>query len=75
MLQNAVLAFDPEIVVLGGGVLRSPGVILPALESHLRTHMPGLPSQTPVVAAALGDDAALIGAEALFKQTHPVLFP
>ena len=75
VLQNAVLAFDPEVVVLGGGVLRSAGVILPALESHLRTHMPGLPSQTPVVAAALGDDAALIGAEALFKQTHPALFP
>lgn len=75
VLQNAVLAYDPEIVVLGGGVLRSPEVILPAMERHLRAHMPGLPSQTPVAAAALGDDAALIGAEALFQQTHPALFP
>ncbi len=75
VLQNAVLAYDPEVVVLGGGVLRSPGVILPAMERHLRAHMPGLPSQTPVAAAALGDDAALVGAEALFMQTHPALFP
>ena len=75
VVQNAVLAYDPEIVVLGGGVLRSPGVILPAMERHLQEHLPGLPTQTPVVAAALGDDAALIGAEALFEQNYPALFP
>ena len=74
VLQNAVLAYDPEIVLLGGGVLRSAGVILPAMERHLRAHLPALPARTPVAAAALGDDAALIGAEALFKQTHPALF-
>ena len=75
VLQNAVLAYDPEIVLLGGGVLRSPEVILPFMESYLREHTPGLRSQTPVAAAALGDDAALIGAAALFQQTHPTLFP
>ena len=74
VVQNAVLAYDPEVVVLGGGVLRSRDLILPAIEQHLRRHMPGLPLQTPVVAAELGDDAALIGGRALFKQTHPTLF-
>jgi glucokinase len=74
VVQNAVLAYDPEVVVLGGGVLRSAGVVLPAVEQHLRAHTPGLPSQTPIVAAALGDDAALIGAETLFKRSHPALF-
>jgi len=29
--------------------------------------------QTPVVAAALGDDAALLGCEVLFKQTFSPL--
>jgi glucokinase len=66
VLQNAVLAYDPELVVLGGGVLRSRDIILPAMEEYLSLHMPGLPLQTPVVAAALGDDAALIGGERLF---------
>jgi glucokinase len=69
VVQNAVLAYDPELVVLGGGVLRRQDVILPAMKQHLQQHMPGLPLQTPVVAAALGDDAALLGGEVLFKQT------
>ncbi len=73
VVQNAVLAFDPEVVVLGGGVLRSAGIVLPAIEDHLRRHMPGMPLQVPVVAAALGDGAALIGGEALFRQDHPDL--
>lgn len=73
VVQNAVLAFDPEMVVLGGGVLRSRDNVLSAIEKHLRQHMPGLPLQIPVVAAALGDDAALVGGEALFKQTHSAL--
>ena len=70
VVQNAVIAFDPEMVVLGGGVLRSRDIILPAMEQHLRRHMPSFPLQIPVVATALGDDAALIGGEVLFKQNH-----
>lgn len=73
VVQNAVIAYDPEVVVLGGGVLRRQDVILPAMEQHLRQHMPGLPLQTPVVAAVLGDDAALLGCEVLFKQTFSPL--
>ncbi len=71
VVQNAVIAYDPEVVVLGGGVLRRRDVILPAMEQHLRRFMPALPLQTPIVAAALGDDAALLGCEVLFKQQHP----
>jgi glucokinase len=74
VVQNAVIAYDPELIVLGGGVLRSRDVILPAVEQHLRRHTPGLPLRTPVVAAALGDDAALIGCEVLFKQNQPLAF-
>ena len=70
VVQNAVLAFDPELVVLGGGVLRSRDIILPAIEEHLRQHMPSFPLQIPVTATALGDDAALIGGETLFNQIH-----
>ena len=47
---------------------------LPAMAEYFRRHMPSLPLQVSVVAAALGDDAALIGGEALFKQTQPALF-
>ncbi|MEI6562112.1 MAG: ROK family protein [Verrucomicrobiota bacterium] len=75
LVQNVILAYDPELVVLGGGVLRSGDIILRALSNHLQQHMPGLPLETPMAAAALGDDAALLGGETLFRQflnqTHP----
>ncbi len=73
VVQNAVLAFDPEVVVLGGGVLRSGEIVLPAIREHLHRFMPGSPLQTPILAAELGDDAALVGGEILFWQTHPDL--
>lgn len=68
VVQNAVLAYDPEVVVLGGAVMRRHEVILPAMELHIRQHMPGLRWQVPVVAARLGDEAALFGCEVLWKQ-------
>ncbi len=68
VVQNAVIAYDPEVVVLGGGVLRQHDIILPAIQKHLSQYMPGLPLQIPIVAASLGDDAALLGGETLFKQ-------
>ncbi len=75
LVQNAVLAFDPEVVVLGGGILRSREVVLPAIREHLRVHMPSLPLEIPVVAAELGDDAALLGGEVFFNQTRPGFHP
>jgi glucokinase len=74
-VQNAILAFDPEVVVLGGGVLRSHEIVLPAIQEHLHRFMPGGPLLTSILAAELGDDAALLGGEVLFRQTHPGLFP
>ena len=75
VVQNTVLAYDPEVVILGGGVMRSSHVVLGAMEQHLRRHMPGVPLNVPIVASSLGDDAALVGAEVLFRQIHPALVP
>jgi glucokinase len=75
VLQNAALAYDPEVILLGGGVLRSAGVILPAMEEHMRRYVPALPLTIPIIPTALGDDAALLGAEVLFSQTYPGYVP
>ena len=75
VVQNAVLAFDPEVVVLGGGVMRRCEIVLPAIQEHLRRFMPSEPLQTSILTAKLGDDAALLGGEVFFRQTHPSLFP
>ncbi len=71
VVQNAVLAFDPEMVVLGGGVLRSRDIVLPFIRDHLRRHLPGPPLEVPIVAAELGDDAGLVGGAVYFDQTLP----
>jgi glucokinase len=57
-----VHAFDPEIVILGGGVMKSADIILPFVQTHVAEH-----SWTPwgtveVRAAGLGNDAGLLGA-------------
>jgi len=75
VVQNAAIACDPEVVVLGGGGLRSGEIILPTMARHPRQHMPGLPLQILIVAAVLGDDAALLGGETLFRQIHPLSCP
>jgi glucokinase len=63
-IANLIAAFDPEIIVIGGGAGRAGDVLLePARESVLNSlegsdHRP----LTPIVVAQLGEDAGMIGA-------------
>ena len=62
-------AYDPEKIVIGGGVMRSANIIIPAIQEHVAKR-----SWTPwgtvqVAAAALGNNAGLLGAIPLLK-TH-----
>ena len=52
---------DPELVVLGGGVLEAGDLVLEGTRASMARHsLKG--SRIPVVMSALGDDAGLIGA-------------
>ena len=58
---NLIHAYDPETVVLGGGIMRSADVILP----HIRRKVDEL-AWTPwgkvdIVSSELGDNAAILG--------------
>lgn len=57
-----VHAYDPEIVVLGGAVMRRAEEILPRIRAHVeqRAWTPG--RTIPLEQAVLGDDAPLYGA-------------
>lgn len=58
--------YDPDIVVLGGGVMNAAKHLLPPVQEFVRAHAWTIPSQrVPVRAAVLGDQAALVGAAAL----------
>lgn len=57
-----VHAFDPEIVIFGGGVMKSADVILPFVQKHVAEHTWTPWGTVQVRAAALGNDAGLLGA-------------
>ncbi len=58
--------FNPEVIVLGGGVSRSGPWLWEAARASLEAHLMASTYQPALVPAALGDDAGLIGAYALW---------
>ena len=64
-----VHAYDPEIVVMGGGVMKSGEVIIPYLERYVRKHAWTPWGKVQVRAAALGNNAALLGAVPLLLES------
>jgi glucokinase len=55
-------AYDPEIIVIGGGVMKSAGVIIPYVQQYVSKHAWTPWGKVQVRAAALGNNAALLGA-------------
>jgi glucokinase len=68
VLVNLIHSFDPERIVIGGGIMAGKDEILPLLEDSLR-HM--LPESRGITlhATTLGDAAALLGCESLWTQS------
>ena len=68
-IAGAVKLFDPEIVVVGGGVAKAGerlfGPLRRAVDSHVAPLAPG---SVPVVPGELTDDANLFGAAAVAEQ-------
>ena len=63
---NLVHIFDPEMVVLGGGVARSGHLLLDRVREVVAEHgIPSLVSDVTIVLSALGGDAGVVGAAAL----------
>lgn len=66
-----VHAYDPEIVIFGGGVMKSADVILPYIEAHVQKYAWTPWGKIKVRAAELGDNAALLGAIPMVAQATP----
>lgn len=64
---SMVHAWDPELLVLGGGVMARAASVLPAIESHVRARAWTPWGKVEVRAAALGAHAALLGALPLLE--------
>jgi glucokinase len=63
-----VHAYDPEMVIFGGGVMKSADVILPYIRSHVHKYAWTPWGKVEIRAAELGDNAALFGGIPMVMQ-------
>jgi glucokinase len=54
--------FEPDLIVIGGGVIAAGDLLLEPARAQLRDRALAPMNETPVVAAGLGPDAGMIGA-------------
>lgn len=67
----AIHAFDPELLLYGGGVMQSGDAILPFIRNYVRDNAWTPWGTVRVRAAQLGNDAALLGVVPLFASEQP----
>jgi glucokinase len=62
-ISNLVILYSPDMIVLGGSVMRSSHLFLPEIRRMVRRNCGLVPHEkTEIVLASLGSDASLIGA-------------
>jgi glucokinase len=59
--------FEPEVIVIGGGVIAAGDLLLDPARRELEARALRPMNRTPVVAAELGEDAGMIGAAAMAR--------
>lgn len=66
----AIHAFDPDVLVYGGGVMKSGDLVLHFIRDYVHRYAWTPWGKVEVRAAQLGNDAALLGAIPLFQQEN-----
>jgi glucokinase len=67
-IVGLIHAYDPSVVVLGGGVMASADQVIPAVSSYIERHAFTWWGKPDLRTAKLGPDAALIGAWPLMRE-------
>lgn len=68
-LVTLVHTYDPDVLIVGGGVANAKDLILPPVEKYVQRHSWTWPKgRVKVCASELGDDAALWGCAALVEN-------
>ena len=68
-IVSYIHAYDPEIVILGGGVMQSGDIILPGLQKRVDALAWQPSGKVRLVASELGDKAAILGTA--YKLSKP----
>lgn len=66
-LANFANIFEPEVIVVGGGVMAAGDLLLEPARVELAARALPPMNRTPVVPAALGEDAGMVGAAAMAR--------
>ncbi len=75
-VASAAQLLDLEVVIVGGGLAQAGPILFSPLEDSLRRHARlGFARKVHVVPAALGQDAGLVGAAALFHEESTYWHP
>ena len=67
-VTNLIHSYDPERVVLAGGIMRSGSSIVPAVQNWVSRHAHTPWGKVQIVASTLGDQAALLAGEWLVQE-------
>jgi glucokinase len=65
---NLIHAYDPDRLIVGGGIMAGADVVLPALRNHVERYAHTPWGKVEVVAGQLGDRSALLAAEWLVGE-------
>ncbi|MFT3936601.1 MAG: ROK family protein [Chitinophagaceae bacterium] len=60
-ISNLILAYDPELVILGGGVMASADIIMPYIEAQMKKQAWSPWGTVMVKKSLLQEDAAILG--------------
>lgn len=66
-LVSITAVLDPEVIVLTGGVMRNPALLIEPITTHMQRL---IPFQPRIVVSTLGPRAAALGATELLRTTH-----
>ena len=68
-ITGIVNAFNPCVLILGGGIIKGFPEFIDVVEAHVRKHaLAAAVAPLKVVRAALGDDAGVVGAAAFARH-------
>ncbi|HZQ43593.1 MAG TPA: ROK family protein [Acidobacteriaceae bacterium] len=67
---SLIHAYDPSVLILGGGVMGSAEQIVPAIQAYVDRHVWSSWGKPQVRAAKLGNNAALLGAVPLLTEEN-----
>ena len=65
---NLIQSYNPQRVIIGGGIMASAEIILPAIRDFVNQHAVLAGGPVEIVASTLGDGAAWFGCEWIWKN-------